>query len=250
MKYLLSTLVVVAILFLASATVVVWCSWGSVRRIAADADQTIKDLDAGAKKVSQAAGDVETSLSNYQKAEAAQITEGSKILGAARVIITRTNCNINGGPGCKGLLPLSQDAVAAIADDVDKVAGTANTSIETLSAAGQNSLEASTRLLETGQERLADPRIGEIFDHLDIATLHLGNASVSFDDASGKVDHTFTYFDKKLTTPLGFWKTAGMGLFHMIPAGADVYSAYTLGTANVATQAAIKPVSRRRFHGK
>jgi hypothetical protein len=54
--------------------------------------------------------------------------------------------------------------------------------------------------------QLNDPAIAETLDAFNQAARNLSAATASGADVLAHADHTAAYYDKKLTTPLGFWK--------------------------------------------
>ena len=55
--------------------------------------------------------------------------------------------------------------------------------------------------------QLNDPEWGQTLHGLNMTAASLASFSAHADDSMLHVDHTITYYDKKLTTPAGFAKT-------------------------------------------
>jgi hypothetical protein len=77
------------------------------------------------------------------------------------------------------------------------------------SMAAQFSFESLTHAGDALTFQINDPSIPQMLESFNKAAASLASASAKADDSLAHVDHTFTYYDKQLTTPMGFWKTVG-----------------------------------------
>jgi hypothetical protein len=124
---------------------------------------------------------------------------------------------------------------------------TALTGIDNVTIAAQSTLESGTHSLDLLSERIGDPKLDDILTHIDLASLHLDQATDNANGAIGNVNKITAYYDERLTSPKGFVSTLGRGLFSLIVPGADVYTAYRAGTASaaIASSAIIKKVKSK-----
>jgi hypothetical protein len=83
------------------------------------------------------------------------------------------------------------------------------------STAAQFSFESLTQTVDDFDFQLKDPEVGQTLHSFNLAAASLASASANGNSILGHADHVAAYYDKKLTTPLGFWKTM---LHEAIPA--------------------------------
>ena len=82
------------------------------------------------------------------------------------------------------------------------------------STAAQFSFESLTHASDALTFQLQDPEWGQTLHSFNLAAASLASASANGNSILGHADHVAAYYDKKLTTPLGFWKTM---LHEMVP---------------------------------
>ena len=75
------------------------------------------------------------------------------------------------------------------------------------STAAQFSFESLTKAGDALTFQINDPAIPQMLESFNKATASLAVASANGADILGHADHVAAYYDHKLTTPLGFWKT-------------------------------------------
>jgi hypothetical protein len=83
------------------------------------------------------------------------------------------------------------------------------------STAAQFSFESVTRTADDLNFQIKDPEIAQMLHSFNLAAASLASASANGNSILGHADHVAAYYDKKLTTPLGFWKSM---LHEAIPA--------------------------------
>jgi hypothetical protein len=77
------------------------------------------------------------------------------------------------------------------------------------STAAQFSFESLTKAGDALTFQINDPALPQMLESFNKAAASLSVASANGADILGHADHVAAYYDKKLTTPLGFWKTLG-----------------------------------------
>jgi len=82
-----------------------------------------------------------------------------------------------------------------------------DTELKATSTAAQFSMESLTHAGDALTFQLQDPEWGQTLHGFNVSAANLALASASGADILAHADHTAAYYDKKLTTPLGFWKT-------------------------------------------
>jgi hypothetical protein len=75
------------------------------------------------------------------------------------------------------------------------------------SAAAQFSFKSFTKASDALNFQINDPAIPQMLESFNRAADSLATASANGASILGHADHVADYYDKKLTTPLGFWKT-------------------------------------------
>jgi hypothetical protein len=75
------------------------------------------------------------------------------------------------------------------------------------STAAQFSFESMTKAGDALTFQLNDPEWMQTLHGLNMTAASLASFTGKADSTMGHVDHTFAYYDKKLTTPLGFWRS-------------------------------------------
>jgi len=83
------------------------------------------------------------------------------------------------------------------------------------STAAQFSFESITKAADDVDFQIKDPEISQTLHSFNLAAASLASASANGNSILGHADHIAAYYDKKLTTPLGFWKSM---LHEAIPA--------------------------------
>ena len=77
------------------------------------------------------------------------------------------------------------------------------------STAAQFSFESVTHAGDALTFQINDPAITQMLESFNRAAQSLSTASANGASILGHGDHVAAYYDKKLTTPLGFWRTLG-----------------------------------------
>jgi hypothetical protein len=182
---------------------------------------------------SAAASNLSAVIADEHKSQTVQNKELTKIMGEARVAITRTDCNFNGGPGyeggppCVGLLPTVQETFNQLKLSLEEV--------DKLTEAGTSLANSGTAAVNSLNLRISDPKIDSILAHTDMFMLHAQNSADNVDIFTQHGDHIISYFDERLTSPRGFIKTLGAGLLGLVVPVANSYSAWGKPTAVVNT---------------
>jgi hypothetical protein len=76
------------------------------------------------------------------------------------------------------------------------------------SAAAQFSFESITHASDELTFQIQDPSIAQMLASFNEAAKNLSTGTSTADSILAHGDHVADYYDKELTTPLGFWKTA------------------------------------------
>src|SRR5271155_413115 len=188
--------------------------------IASGIQSSVSKLDTTIDKVNFAA-DKDTAY--YQQA-AQQLPKTEREI---RDLLVHTDKNLN--DPATGTIPNINKAVVVLASDVnDTLLG-----VDKVSASANSALDASVHVMDALNYRIADPRISDTLSHIDLAALHIDQATDNASAALGNVNAITAYYNKRLTSPRSFVSTLGRGLFSLIVPGADVYTAYATGTAAV-----------------
>ena len=105
--------------------------------------------------------------------------------------------------------------------------------LKATSMAAQFSMESLTHAGDALTFQLQDPEIAQTIHGLNMSAASLASFSVKSDafmgyasDSMFHVDHTFAYYDKQLTTPLGFWKTLGKTLLTTGSEAGNIYGGF------------------------
>ena len=75
------------------------------------------------------------------------------------------------------------------------------------STAAQFSFESLTKTSDALTFQFQDPEWGQTLHDLNLAVGNLNTAAANGSSILAHGDHVAAYYDKKLTTPIGFWKT-------------------------------------------
>lgn len=94
------------------------------------------------------------------------------------------------------------------------------------STAAQFSFESLTKASDALTFQINDPAISQTLEAMHGISLNLQSATAHADDSLAHVDHTFAFYDKELTTPLGFWKTLGKTLLSTGSQAGNVYAGF------------------------
>jgi hypothetical protein len=164
------------------------------------------------RAISDAAGGIQTVTSNLggviqaeRDAQKEQLQEAQKLMAATKEVLVRTNCQLNGGPGCRGLLPQATTTLEGSAQQ-----------IQLLAKSGQDTLQSASFLLNSANRRIQDQRIDDVLAHFDESSLHLDLATASGASILAHGDHVAAYWDKKVTTPPRLIKTLTIDALHLI----------------------------------
>jgi hypothetical protein len=94
------------------------------------------------------------------------------------------------------------------------------------STAAQIGMESITKAGDALTFQIQDPAISQMLDSFNHASASLASASAHANSSLASVDHTFAYYDKQLTTPLGFWKTAAKTLLSTGSQAGNIYGGF------------------------
>jgi hypothetical protein len=94
------------------------------------------------------------------------------------------------------------------------------------SMAAQFSFESLTKAGDALTFQINDPSIPQMLESFNKAAASLAGASANASDSLAHVDHTFAYYDKQLTTPLGFWKTLGKTFLSTGSQAGNIYAGF------------------------
>jgi hypothetical protein len=94
------------------------------------------------------------------------------------------------------------------------------------STAAQFSFESFTKASDALTFQINDPAVPQMLEAFNDAAHGLAGASQNASSALAHVDHTFAYYDKELTTPLGFWKTLGKTLLSTGSQAGNIYAGF------------------------
>ena len=98
--------------------------------------------------------------------------------------------------------------------------------LQQTSTAAQFSFESLTKASDAITFQVNDPAIPQTLEAFNRAAQSFADASAKTDDALGHVDHTLAYYDKQLTTPLGFWKTLGKTVLSTGSQAGNIYGGF------------------------
>ena len=154
-------------------------------------DATVSDLGATTVNLRGVLTEAQATAENVRVASAAEAAYWNKTaeqtaLAArdARALIARTDRELN-----------------------DKFLPDLDNGLQQTSTAAQFSFESLTKAADAFTFQVNDPAIPQMFESFNRAAQSLSVASANGADILGHADHVADYYDKKLTTPLGFWKT-------------------------------------------
>jgi hypothetical protein len=211
----------------------------ATQQLASDTGRDVHRMSDALIKVTDNLGGV---VGDERTAQAKQLQEFYRLLGEVRLIVTRTNKNVNGGPafegqaGVPGLLPSLQGLLAGFdqhvnrellphADETIQAMTGAVTNVGKMAQSGNDTFAAASESFKALTAQFNDPQIGLLIGNLNLTALHLASTT-------DHANNIIAYYDSRLTTPKGFVKTLGAGLFSLIVPGAEVYTAVAAGTAS------------------
>jgi hypothetical protein len=140
------------------------------------------------------------------------------------------------------LLPHADQAIQKLTFTL----GTVDEAVSSLSKSGNDTLQATTESIHSLNAQFNDPQIGLLIGNLNLTALHMASSTEH-------ANNIIAYYDNRLTSPKGFLRTIGAGLFSLIVPGAEVYTAVATGTAGagVATGTAVaKQIAKKRKSSK
>jgi hypothetical protein len=167
-----------------------------------DASGAIQQAALGIKTQTDNLGGV---ISAERDASKQQLQESKKIMAATKEVLVRTDCQLNGGPGCAGVLPSATQLLYQSQEQLQATSLQANAMFQ-----------AASQSLDSLNRRISDPRIDSILGHIDMLSLHLDDAAGNFASTTAHIDHTVAYYDRQLTKPVGFFKTVAKIGLHMV----------------------------------
>lgn len=108
----------------------------------------------------------------------------------------------------------------------DKFLPDLDAQLQQTSSAARFSFESITHASDALTFQIQDPSITQTLEAFNDAAHGLAGASENANSALGHVDHTFAYYDKQLTTPLGFWKTLGKTVLSTGSQAGNIYAGF------------------------
>lgn len=181
----------------------------TAQKAIADADIAIQHIDQTVGKVGTAADNIGGVIADERKAETKRDIEFYRTIAAGKETMVRVDKALTGHDG---VLIKASEAISLIGD-----------SVNTLALNGGKTLEAGARAADTLNSRMADPRIDTILSELSVSSLHFDSVTANLADATAHGDAILangdklsTYYTTRLTTPQGFVKTLGLGLWHLV----------------------------------
>lgn len=108
----------------------------------------------------------------------------------------------------------------------DKLLPDLDTQLTQTATAAQFGFESLTKASDALTFQINDPAIAQTLEALHGVSLNLVSATAHADDSLSHVDHTLAYYDKELTTPLGFWKTLGKTVLSTGSQAGNVYAGF------------------------
>jgi hypothetical protein len=171
----------------------------------------IDSIAQNANNVLISAHDTETKLNSAADAESAYWDKASreslKVIAATKEVLVRTDCNLNGGPGCPGALPM-------LTATLKNTAGLTQQTQEEISALGpaiQNLSKASA----SAAEIMSDPSIRDSLRNVDATSIQMAGVAADAHtetgilvDATRKAVQPQNKFVVVLKTILGSTETA------------------------------------------
>jgi hypothetical protein len=133
----------------------------------------IDSIAQNANNVLISAHNTETKLNSAADAESAYWDKASreslKVIAATKEVLVRTDCNLNGGPGCPGALPM-------LTATLKNTAGLTQQTQEEISALGpaiQNLSKASA----SAAEIMSDPSIRDSLRNVDATSIQMAGVA-------------------------------------------------------------------------
>lgn len=108
----------------------------------------------------------------------------------------------------------------------DKFLPDLDTQLAQTSTAAQFSFESLTHASDALTFQLQDPEWGQALHGLNLAANNFSVAAQNGSSILAHGDHVAAYYDKKLTTPLGFWKTVGSTLLSVGSQAGNIVSGF------------------------
>jgi hypothetical protein len=221
------------VIITAAACLFLWRVDSNFGIIASGIQSSVSKLDTTIDKIN-AAADKDTAY--YQQA-AQQLPKTEREI---RDLLVHTDKNLN--DPASGTIPNVNKAVVLFATDLNETL----LGIDKVSASANSTLDATVHVIDTLNYRIADPKIEDTLNHIDLAALHIDQATDNANGALSNINAITAFYNKRLTSPRSFVSTLGRGLFSLIVPGADVYTAYATGTAAVGSAAAKAAVKIRQ----
>jgi len=158
---------------------------------------SVQGLPAAIESVRSASENLGGVIADERKASASQTKEVTKIIAATKEVLVRTDCQLNGGPGCQGVLPEMTSAIEQSRQSLGK-----------LSRSAQQTLQLSSQTLDSLNKRIADDRVDQILANFSTASLHIAGIT---DNAEG-ISHDLRIKTDQLVAPQSlksriFWTT-------------------------------------------
>lgn len=174
MKYVSTLCFVILTVF---ASIVLWDVHRLLPPIAADC----QELASNANNVLISAHDTELKLNAAADAESAYWDKASreslKVIAATKEVLVRTDCNLNGGPGCPGALPM-------LTATLKNTAGLTQETQQQISALGpaiQNLSKASA----SAAEIMSDPSIRDSLRNVDATSIQMAGVAADAHTETG-----------------------------------------------------------------
>jgi hypothetical protein len=177
----------------------------AAKKTVAHIDTVAQDAGSAVKEVHDAVALVKDTAQEdkkYYTAAAKEIPETGK---AIRALADYTNKSLNEPHA--GAIPVFSHAMTLAALDVDSFTNHGTQSLDTLTAAGQVSIEAWGHAADEISSRMNDVRFDDIITNLDHTSEHLELTALHFDNISAMGEQEV----RRLTKPASFAKQVGMG---------------------------------------
>ena len=225
MKTLLQLAAVLALLaFSVGAAVIVW----DAHNLALDLGNVVEHVDAvlgqAQSELQNEKNDVRQILANAETAT----SQAAFFAIEQRAQLKKTSRDSDNQVRALGLVTrnaeeffyhLDQQVNGKVLPDFDR-------ELVATSTAAQFSFESFTKASDALTFQINDPAIPQTLEAFNRAAQSFADASAKADDSLLHVDHTFAYYDKKLTTPLGFWKTLGKSLLSTGSQAGNIYGGF------------------------
>lgn len=225
MRTLLQLAAVLALLaFSVGAAVLVW----DAHNLALDVGNVVQHADAALGQAQSELQDEKTDVHKIILSAEVATDQAAQFAAEQRKQLQKTSRDSDNQVRAVGLVTrnaeeffyhLDQQVNGKVLPDFDR-------ELVATSTAAQFSFESFTKASDALTFQINDPAIPQTLEAFNRAAQSFADASAKGADAMGRVDHTFTYYDKQLTTPIGFWKTLGKTLLSTGSQAGNVYAGF------------------------